>query len=204
MRGSFDVYSEHALNLIETREGHGTLLLTASLRTLFCDSRAHKLCGEIQHGKGQDDTDTLSVALVKVCEEIKDLVPLRNHSKDWEEFAVKRVIRGRGCQIFVCGIGLLAGLVDEEPGILLTLDHIGVRAKPPLQQRMTQFNLTRREAMVVEKLLKGSTNKEIANELNIAAQTAKEHLKHIMQKTKTTTRTAILSALTGLDLLSPR
>jgi DNA-binding NarL/FixJ family response regulator len=53
--------------------------------------------------------------------------------------------------------------------------------------------------MVVETLLKGSTNKEIANELKITTQTAKEHLKHIMEKTHTTTRTAVLSSLSGLD-----
>jgi DNA-binding CsgD family transcriptional regulator len=198
MRNSFDVYSGHSLSLMEKREGHGTLVLTESLRMAFSDNRASTLCQEIQRDGEQESPDTLSVSLVKVCEEIKDLLPLRNHCKDWEGFAVKRVIREGERQVFVSGIGLPAGLVAEEPVILLTLDQVGTRAKPPLQQAMTEFNLTRREVMVVEKLLKGQTNKEIANELNISPQTAKEHVKHIMEKTKTTTRTAILAALTGL------
>ena len=46
--------------------------------------------------------------------------------------------------------------------------------------------------MVVQNLLKGWTNKEIANELGVTEQTIKEHIKHIMAKTKTTTRTGIL------------
>ncbi len=199
MNSSAILYPAHALHLMETREGHGTLLLTESLHIQFSDARARILCQEIEREERQNSDDTLPVSLVKVCEEIKDLLPLRTHSKDWEGFAVKRVIRGGGRQIFVCGIGLPAGVAGEEPGILLTLDYIGTRARPPLQQAMAQFNLTRREGMVIENLLKGRTNKEIANELNISAQTAKEHVKHIMEKTKTTTRTAILSALTGLD-----
>ncbi|MCE7976493.1 MAG: DNA-binding response regulator, partial [Nitrospira sp. NTP1] len=39
---------------------------------------------------------------------------------------------------------------------------------------------------------KGWTNKEIANALNITEQTVKEHIKHIMRKTNSTTRTGVL------------
>jgi len=46
---------------------------------------------------------------------------------------------------------------------------------------------------VIEHLAKGWTNKEIANALGITEQTVKEHIKHIMQKTKSTTRTGILA-----------
>jgi DNA-binding CsgD family transcriptional regulator len=198
MKDSFGGYPEQVLNLTDQREGHGTLLFTESLEVLFIDSRARKLCQEIQHAEGQNRAAMLPIALIKMCGEIKDLLRLRNHPKDWEEFKVKRVIRGAVGQIFVCGIALPA-MVDEEAGILLTLDHIGSRSRLRLHTAMEQFSLTPREIMVVHNLLKGSTNKEIANELNISEQTAKEHIKHIMEKTHTTTRTAILSSLSGLD-----
>jgi DNA-binding CsgD family transcriptional regulator len=196
MKESF-VYPEQVHNVVERREGHGIILLTDSLELLFIDSRASKLCQEIRRTSEHHDPVALPIALVKVCGEIIDLLPLRNHPKDWEEFSVKRVIRGVEGQIFVCGIALPA-MAPVEPGILLTLDHIGSRSRPRLQTATEQFNLTPREIMVVEKLLQGSTNKEIGNELQITEQTAKEHLKHIMQKTHTTTRTAILSALSGV------
>lgn len=44
----------------------------------------------------------------------------------------------------------------------------------------------------MQHLLKGWTNKEIANELRLAEQTIKEHFKHISEKTSTTTRTGIV------------
>ena len=41
-------------------------------------------------------------------------------------------------------------------------------------------------------LAKGWTNKEIASALQLALPTVKEHIRHIMAKTNTTTRTGIL------------
>jgi DNA-binding NarL/FixJ family response regulator len=45
---------------------------------------------------------------------------------------------------------------------------------------------------VIGYLARGQTNKEIANALGITEQTVKEHIKHIMKKTRSTTRTGIL------------
>jgi DNA-binding CsgD family transcriptional regulator len=196
MRDSFDVYPEQVVNLTDKRGGHGILLFTESLVLLFIDSRARKLCQEIQCAEGQNGAALLPMSLVKLCCEIKNVLPLRNHPKDWEEFAIKHVFRGAEQQIYVCGIGLPA-MFGAEAGILLTLDYIGDRAGPRL--RMEQFQLSHREAMVIQNLLKGWTNKEIAKELHITEQTVKEHLKHIMEKTNTTTRTGILSTLSGFD-----
>ena len=52
--------------------------------------------------------------------------------------------------------------------------------------------MTTREVSVVQHLLKGWTNKEIGSALKVTEQTIKEHIKHIMAKTQTTTRTGIL------------
>jgi DNA-binding NarL/FixJ family response regulator len=57
------------------------------------------------------------------------------------------------------------------------------------------FHLTARETTVVQHLLKGWTNKEIANEMRLAEQTIKEHFKHISEKTSTTTRTGIVMTI---------
>lgn len=53
--------------------------------------------------------------------------------------------------------------------------------------------LTDREQMVVHTLAKGSTHKEIACELRITVPTVKAHMKSIMGKTKSSTRTGILA-----------
>ena len=48
---------------------------------------------------------------------------------------------------------------------------------------------------MIEHLAKGWTNKEIANALGITEQTVKEHIKHIMEKTGSSTRTGILARI---------
>jgi DNA-binding CsgD family transcriptional regulator len=60
-----------------------------------------------------------------------------------------------------------------------------------------RYCLTDREWQVTQALAQGYTNKEIGNMLHIAEPTVKSHMKHIMQKMKCTTRTAIVSQLAG-------
>ena len=194
---TYDVYSENVRELSERRAGHGILLLTTSLRPLFQDSRAGQLCEEIKKMEGEDSTGPLPISLVKMCGEIRDLLQFRNHQKDWEYFKVKRVMKAGHRHIFVSGIGLPERIGATEASILLTLDILARRAKPSTEQAMQRFNLTNREISVAECLLKGWANKQIASTLKVTEQTVKEHIKHIMDKTDTTTRTGILMALSS-------
>ena len=73
------------------------------------------------------------------------------------------------------------------------MEEVGCRQQAGTEQAKERFQLTDREQAVIEHLAKGWTNKEIANALGITEQTVKEHIKHIMQKTKSTTRTGILA-----------
>lgn len=74
----------------------------------------------------------------------------------------------------------------------MTLEELGRRQQLSTDQAKERFQLTNREQSVVENLAKGWTNKEIANALKITEQTVKEHIKHIMRKTNSTTRTGVL------------
>jgi DNA-binding NarL/FixJ family response regulator len=49
--------------------------------------------------------------------------------------------------------------------------------------------------MVIIYLKLGFTNKEIAGRMNLSEYTVKEHLKRIMHKTKTTTRTGLIGRM---------
>ncbi|TLY36750.1 MAG: helix-turn-helix transcriptional regulator, partial [Nitrospirae bacterium] len=92
----------------------------------------------------------------------------------------------------------LTGLGIPDPNgiqhsrILIIFSELGRRQEAAIEQAQDAFHLTGRELAVVKNLLKGWTNKEIAHDLAVSEQTVKEHIKHIMAKTKTTTRTGIL------------
>ena len=60
----------------------------------------------------------------------------------------------------------------------------------PLSQVSKQFNLTQREAEVMEYLLQGLCAKEIANRMNISLNTVKAFLRLVAIKTRVSSRTA--------------
>jgi len=55
--------------------------------------------------------------------------------------------------------------------------------------------LTDREVEIVKYVSDGWTNKEIAQHLGISEHTVKEHVRHLLKKTKSTTRTGILAQI---------
>ena len=188
-----DQYSEETQRLAEQRTGQGILLMTARGRILLIDSRAAELCQQIRVAAG-DRGRTLPLSIVKIVNEIAESLDSRSDLKDREAFSLRRAIDGQEGRILVTGIGLPARGHAAERRILLTLNVI--MSRTPLR-RLDAFHLSPREVTTVEGLLKGSTNKEIAQAMGISEQTAKEHIKHIMGKTKTSTRTGIIMAIAG-------
>jgi DNA-binding NarL/FixJ family response regulator len=83
---------------------------------------------------------------------------------------------------------------DRRARVLIILEPIA-RRQTIAGQGKDRFQLTHREQHVVENLAKGWTNKEIACALGITEPTVKVHMKHIMEKTKCTTRTGVLAQL---------
>lgn len=193
VKDKFDQYSEETQRLAEQRAGHGILLMTARGRILLIDSRAAELCQQMRVVAG-DRGGTLPLPIVKIVNEIAESLHSRRHLKDSEAFSLRRVIDGREGPILVAGIGLPARGRAAEQRILLTLDVIMTRIS---LRRLDAFHLSPRETTTVKGLFKGSTNKEIAQAMGISEQTAKEHIKHIMGKTKTSTRTGIIMAIAG-------
>lgn len=194
MEKGFDLYHEEILSCANQRAGHGILIATLSGRILWIDVRAVELCQQMRAVAGERE-NTLPLPIIKMVKEIAELLELRNHSKDWESFNVKRVIKGREALIWVAGIGLPAGVGSEtENTVLLTLDVIARRKSV---SRLEAFHLTARETTVVGLLLTGSSNKEVAHAIGVTEQTVKEHIKHIMAKTNTTTRTGVIMAIAG-------
>ena len=64
--------------------------------------------------------------------------------------------------------------------------------------------LTSRERMVLERLYRGDTNKQIADTIGISERTAKVHVRNIFKKLKATNRTqacAIAREITGVEIL---
>ena len=185
-------YHDQAESIADKRMGPGIMMLSFTMQLLYSDRRTWELLGCLNKAPSVKLTyGMLPPPVTELCGEIRDLLKTRTEATEWEQFRVKRVLGGPERPLLVCGFGL-----PEQEGsksrILLTIEELGRRQEAIIDQAKDLFRLTAREVAVVENLLKGWTNKEIANALKVTEQTVKEHIKHIMAKTKTSTRTAIL------------
>jgi ATP/maltotriose-dependent transcriptional regulator MalT len=183
----------HVERIAEKRAGPGILLLSSSMQMLYRDRRTWELCAEINKiQSGTSANGVLPPAVAEVAAEIMKTLQVRTEAKDWEHFRVKRIIGDQKRSVLLRGVGLPDRSGIQHSRILITMEEVGRRQEAVTEQAKELFHLTDREVAVVQNLLKGWTNKEIANELGVTEQTVKEHIKHIMEKTKTATRTGIL------------
>ena len=189
--------SEHQA-LADEHVSPGFLILSSSLNLLYRDEQAWNLCGiinRIQEGKSANGV--LPQAVLQICTQIAAL--LRSAKiKNSGDLQIKQVIADRRTEILILATGLPDAKDADRSEILVLLEEISRPSQPLLRSAKKRFHFTDREVSAVQHLLRGMTNKEIANEMDVTEQTVKEHIKNVMKKTNTLTRTAILLAVSGV------
>ncbi len=183
----------HVENIAEQRSGPGLIVLTSDLQPLHMNRQAVELCREIAPGAaGRPHVGGLPAPVQEFGADIRNMLHARTEAKDWEQLQARRLLGDARRAVLLRGIGLPDQTGLAYARIVIIMEEVGRRQESSTEEAKARFNLTDREDAVVQQLSKGWTNKEIALALGITEQTVKEHIKHIMQKTKTTTRTGIL------------
>lgn len=181
-------------NIVERRSGPGVLVLNTMLQLLHIDPRAQELGRRIT--RNQHGTTAIGVippVVMEFCIEVRKTLQQRTAAKDWEQFQIRQLAGSIQHPILLRGFGLPDRSGIDQSRILVMMEELGrgeAVASPHIKKR---FQLTDKEQAVVQHLAKGWTNKEIAQALNVTEQTVKEHIKHIMAKTKASTRTGVLA-----------
>jgi DNA-binding CsgD family transcriptional regulator len=117
------------------------------------------------------------------------------HPKDCESIQVERIFFSTNQGLLIRGFCIPDEPIASNSRMLVTIEKLHERVGCPDLSIQDRYHLTSREQMVIIYLMLGFTNKEIANRLILSEYTVKEHLKRIMQKTKTTTRTGLLARM---------
>jgi DNA-binding CsgD family transcriptional regulator len=178
------------------RSTPGIAVFTTCLQLLYINAEAQTFFEELNKNRaGKVMNGVVPSEILKMCETIAKNFSSRLNVKDWEHFQLRQMARGQRRLVLLRGLGLpdRGGLTKSR--ILIMMEDVARRQEIIAKNVDGRFHLTTRERTVVIYLLKGLTNKEIANRMMICEQTVKEHIKHIMGKTKTTTRTGILSKI---------
>ena len=189
----------NAEDLIDRRVSPGMLIIAPPMRLLHMNQTAWELMHTVSdqkegngEGKAVNAKGLLPTALHEVCAEIIRHLRDRTHAKDWERFEIKRLITNPRQPLLVRGFGVPDQNGIEHSRVILLLETIGRRKEELSEETKLRYQFTEREQAVLQCLGKGWTNKEIASTLKLALPTVKEHIRHIMDKTKTNTRTEIL------------
>ena len=197
-----DVVSEQKARMGVSPSEPGIMLLTASMQLLYKNQRAYELCRQIIRAQdGKRAHGVVPPAVTSLVEQARKLLTVQTDKKDWEQIRLRHVVNTRHSAVVLCGTAFMDFMdqTNAEARILIVLSEVGVGAwhdhDKVIVQAKKEFHLTERETTVVRHLFKGWTNKEIANEMNLAEQTIKEHFKHISEKMSTTTRTRMVMKL---------
>jgi DNA-binding CsgD family transcriptional regulator len=188
---SMDDFTVIDTTVVELRQGPGVLLLSRDGRPLHMNQRGEELL-KFMNGTKLTPHGAMPLPIIQVCKQLRDVMQTQVGSKDCEHLEVCRIAGNGQNQVLLRGFGLPGGGKAQQARILILMETIAQRENPA-EQAKERFQLTTREQSVVENLTKGWTNKEIASALGITEPTVKAHIKHIMEKTKCTTRTGILA-----------
>ena len=181
----------------------GVIVLAPSIQLLYRNQQARELCEEInQYDNVNTARGVLPAAVMSLAFEIRRLLRIRPESKDWEQIQLRRVAGDPDRPVLLCGFGLIdADLWKSRIFIVMQETSPAYWHRRILDRSKEKFQLTSRETDILQHLLKGWTNKEIATALRMSEQTVKEHIKHLLAKTGITTRTGIVmkAVLCGLQ-----
>lgn len=110
-------------------------------------------------------------------------------------------------QVMLAALNLvLAGGVYLPPLVLATIaDGVPSHSSShsPATSTAASIGLSSRQAMVLERLLQGQSNKEICRELDLSASTVKNHVSAVFRALNVSSRTQALVAATKLGISFP-
>ena len=126
---------------------------------------------------------------------------LLDHNRQGGTAFVKELTSGK--RRYICKSLQVAcnGNDSPQPAFAVLLERDTANSHSALTEISAQFGLTQRESETVEFLLQGLTSKEIANRMNISANTVKAFLRLIMVKMKVSTRSGIAGKVAGSGAL---
>ena len=174
----------------------GVVLFSSSGQLLFMNNEAQIYIRQLQPLMTRENgTCLIPEDIHAVVRELVSRLMNCDHPKDCEAIQVERLCFAADQRLLLRGLCIPDMPLARNSRLLIILEKLNQKLECPDANMQQRYRLTEREQMVIIYLMLGFTNKEISNRLNLSEYTVKEHLKRIMQKTKTTTRTGLLARM---------
>ena len=174
----------------------GIVLFSSTGQLLFMNREAQIYLRQLQPLETRENgTCLIPEDIHTVVRELIGRLMHCDHPKDCESIQVERLCFATDQRMLLRGLCIPDEPLARNSRLLIVMEKLNQKLECLDINIQQQYHLTEREQMVIIYLMLGFTNKEIANRLNLSEYTVKEHLKRIMQKTKTTTRTGLLARM---------
>src|SRR5262245_37366061 len=174
----------------------GIILFTSSAQLLFMNEEAQALLKNIHTPTARENGNGLMPPEVHaVVRELASQLAKCTHPKDFESIQVERVYLNSAHRLLIRGLCVPDEPIQTNSRLLIIIEPFPEQVEGLNAIVQERYHLTEREQMVIIYLMLGFTNKEIASRINLSEYTVKEHLKRIMHKTRTTTRTGLLARM---------
>jgi DNA-binding CsgD family transcriptional regulator len=183
-------------NIAENRAVPGVLSFTATGDLLYMNGEAKYLCQQAQTSKpGNGIEHDLPSEVLDLCVELQGELKKQTTPHDCEKVEFRRVLGEVKSSVLLRGFLLPDHNCLQGSRLLILMEKLGRYDRVIPTQARDRFRLTVREQEVVKFIADGRTNKEIAVALSISEHTVKEHIRHLLRKTQSTTRTAVLAQI---------
>ncbi len=182
---------------LQQQAGTGIILFSSTGHLLFMNSEARALIQQLQPvSTSENGTCLIPEVIHTVVSSLVHRLMHCDHPKDLESFQVERLYVASGQQLLLRGLCIPDEPLARNSRFLVIVEKLNQYKLECTDTNIQQlYHLTEREQMVIIYLKVGFTNKEIAGRMNLSEYTVKEHLKRIMHKTKTTTRTGLVGRM---------
>ena len=186
---------ETLVEIVQNRSCPGTVVVDANEKVLFLNQEGRNYL-ELINPASRTDIDNgvrSNKALSEICRSLREKI-FQQKNQGEQTLKISQIYAFGGVKFCLTGTILENGLNRGDHRILILIDHVS-KDKLKINKVLENLHLTLREVATVKLLLLGKTNKEIAQSLDISAHTVKDHIRNIMFKLRTSTRTGIISRI---------
>ena len=194
--------------VVAQRTTPGILIFTASSELVYINAEARKILtsiavrssGPIYPGMGIAPLP-IPETVTSLCTHLKLMVSSHQaimSEKEQKQTPSVTAVSVMGSEAYSFRAFFLSNYQNadhENSYILVLIERVSQAKKINITKAAQHYSLSKREIDVVELLLLGHKNKEIAGKLYVCIYTVEDHLKNIMKKMQVSSRTGVIAKL---------
>ena len=183
-------------------DDHGVIMLSHARQILYINPVARRLMQEL----GESDlpfsrSQHLPGLLAGLCQTLQGQLTQHSDREEWKHVQIQQAIRTSRHRMVVRGCGLPGESGTSGHRILIFIEVASDPIPAPGAQNSPQLSM--RQQAIVNGLIRGLSNKLIAEELRVSEYTVKEYLRTIMLKMQVCTRGAVIARFLSSPSMAP-